>query len=69
MPILYNFQKFDGEIKAQVDAAVKSSKTDPEIGMDELPADIYVENLEGKIRGTLPWQLLDHKRIGPAVNA
>ncbi|XP_054258724.1 probable pyruvate dehydrogenase E1 component subunit alpha, mitochondrial isoform X2 [Macrosteles quadrilineatus] len=62
-------KKFDGEIKAQVDAAVKSAKSDPEIGMDELPADIYVENLEGKIRGVLPWQLLDHKRIGPAVNA
>jgi len=61
-------KKLDGEIKAEVDAATKLAKSDPEIGIDELTADIYVENLEGKIRGTLPWQLLDHKRIGPAVN-
>lgn len=58
----------DGEIKSEVDAAVKIAKAEAEVGMDELAGDIYVNNLEGKIRGTLPWQMLEHKRIGPAVN-
>lgn len=62
-------QKLDGEIKTLVDAAVKIAKTEGEIGMEELTGDIYTNNLEGKIRGTLPWHQLDHKRIGPAVNA
>jgi len=61
-------KKFDGEIKTEVDAAVKIAKSEAEIGMEELTGDIYVENLEGKIRGVVPWQLYDHKRVGKAVN-
>lgn len=52
-----------------MDSAIKIAKTEAEIGMEELTGDIYVNNLEGKIRGTLPWQSLEHKRIGPALNA
>lgn len=58
----------DGEIKAEVDAAVKIAKTEAEVGMDDLAGDIYVNNLEGKIRGTVPWVHYEHKRFGPAVN-
>ncbi|XP_046667981.1 pyruvate dehydrogenase E1 component subunit alpha type II, mitochondrial-like isoform X2 [Homalodisca vitripennis] len=61
-------KKLDGEIKAIVDAAVKQAKSDAEVGMDDLAGDIYVNNLEGKIRGTVPWHQLEHKRIGTAAN-
>lgn len=62
------FQKLEGEIRATVDEATKKAKADKEIGLDELTADIYVQNLEGKIRNIAPFDPLIHKRIGPAVN-
>lgn len=51
-----------------MDEAVKKAKVDVEVGMDELPADIYALNLEGPIRNVTPFNPLEHKRIGPAVN-
>ncbi|CAG9824911.1 unnamed protein product [Phaedon cochleariae] len=62
-------KKIDGEIRAIVDDATKKSLADQEIGLDELPADIYCNNLEGKIRNIDPFTHLAHKRVGPAVNA
>lgn len=61
-------KKFDGEIKAEVDAAVKISKADVEVGPEELTGDIYCNNLEPYIRGTIPWHKHKHIRIGAAVN-
>ncbi|XP_050509458.1 probable pyruvate dehydrogenase E1 component subunit alpha, mitochondrial isoform X1 [Diabrotica virgifera virgifera] len=61
-------KKIDGEIRTQVDEATKQAKSDAELGLDELPADIYAVNLEGQIRNIDPWTALTHKRIGPAVN-
>lgn len=61
-------KKMDGEIKGIVDEAVKKAKTDVEIGMDELTADIYVNELERDVRGTTPFQPFTHKRIGQAFN-
>lgn len=58
----------DSEIKDEVDAASKIAKTEAEIPMEELAGDVYASNLEGKIRGTLPWNHWEHKRLGPAVN-
>lgn len=61
-------KKIDGEIRTQVDEATKQAKTDAEIGLDELPADIYSQSLEPKIRNVDPFNPLAHKRLGPAVN-
>lgn len=61
-------QKFDGEIKATVDAAVKIAKSECEVGPEELTGDIYCNNLEPYIRGTIPWDKHKHIRIGAAVN-
>lgn len=63
-----DLKKLEGEIRAAVDEATKKAKVDKEIGVEELTADIYTNNLEGKIRNILPFDPLDHKRIGPAVN-
>ncbi|XP_023013051.1 probable pyruvate dehydrogenase E1 component subunit alpha, mitochondrial isoform X1 [Leptinotarsa decemlineata] len=61
-------KKIDGEIRASIDEATKKSVSDKEIGMDELPADIYANNLEGNIRNVDVFTPLTHKRIGAAVN-
>ncbi|KAF2903998.1 hypothetical protein ILUMI_02169 [Ignelater luminosus] len=61
-------KKLEGEIRATVDEATKKAKADKEIALDELTADIYVQNLEGKIRNISSFDPLEHKRIGPAVN-
>lgn len=54
----------DNEIKAEVDDATKKAKADREIGVDELPADIYSNSLEPMIRGTTPWNPMPHKNVG-----
>lgn len=59
----------EGEIRTVVDEATKKAKTEPEIGLEELTADIYVNNLEGDIRNISPFNSLKHKSMGPAVNA
>ncbi|CAG9865453.1 unnamed protein product [Phyllotreta striolata] len=61
-------KKIDGEIRTQVDEATKQAKTDSEIPMEELSADIYSVNLEQQIRNVDPFTSLVHKRIGAAVN-
>ena len=52
-----------------IDDAVKRAKSDKEIGLDELAADICSNPIETKIRGVTPFDTLMHKRIGPAVNS
>lgn len=61
-------KEIDSKIRVQVDEATKKAKTDKEIGMDEIAADIYSHNLEEPIRGVSIFQNLQHKRIGRAVN-
>ncbi|XP_056644720.1 probable pyruvate dehydrogenase E1 component subunit alpha, mitochondrial isoform X2 [Diorhabda sublineata] len=61
-------KKIDGEIRSQVDEATKQAKIDAEIGLDELPADVYSQSLEPKIRNVDPFKPLVHKRLGAAVN-
>lgn len=55
-------------MKAEVDAALKKARADPEIGLEELTGDIYAEPLESDIRGTTPFNSYPHKRIGKAIN-
>lgn len=61
-------KKIDGEIKGIVDDATKKAKAEDEVGTDELVGDIYSNVLETDVRGTTPFQIYKHKRVGPAVN-
>lgn len=61
-------KQIDNEIKKEIDEAVKLAKTDSEIPLDELTADVYVENYEPYIRGTTPFTPLQHKRISKPLN-
>lgn len=62
-------KEIEGKIRAEVDSATKVAKTDKEISVDELTADIYAnpENLTS-VRNTVPHAELQHKRLGQAVN-
>uniref|UniRef100_A0A182TLB5 Pyruvate dehydrogenase E1 component subunit alpha n=1 Tax=Anopheles melas TaxID=34690 RepID=A0A182TLB5_9DIPT len=62
-------KEIEGKIRAEVDSATKVAKTDKEISVDELTADIYAnpENLTS-VRSTVPHAELQHKRLGQAVN-
>ena len=62
-------QDIDQEVRQVIDDAVKRAKSDKEIGLDELTADICVNPIETRIRGVTAFDTLSHKRIGPAVNA
>lgn len=59
----------DGEIRKEVDEAVKISKSDKEIALQELAADVYYEPLETQIRGTTPHSPYTHQRIAEPFNA
>lgn len=52
-----------------IDEATKRAKTDKEIGLDELAADVLSEPIDTRVRGVTPFDILQHKRIGPAVNS
>lgn len=58
----------DNEIRVMIDEAVKKAKADNEIGLDELTCDVYSTPLESTVRGITPWNNLEHKRLGPAIN-
>lgn len=47
---------------------MKRAKSDKEIPMEELGADVYSQPLETLIRGVTPWDFVEHKRLGGAVN-
>lgn len=55
-------------MKAEIDKAVKEAKADGELSLEELPADIYSENLEPFIRGITAVDKLNHINVGPRVN-
>ncbi len=61
-------KKMEQEIRKSVDADVKKAKTDPELAVDELYYDVYENNLEGKIRGLMPWEKHEHKKTQTAKN-
>lgn len=66
--MIFLFQKLDGEIRHEIDEATKKAKSDKEIGLDELPADIYSSCLEPKVRNIDPFNHLNHKNIGKPKN-
>merc|ERR1712066_1097541 len=61
-------KKLEMEVRKSVDADVKRAKTDPEIGVEELYYDVYENNLQGKLRGVLPWEKHEHKKTQKALN-
>jgi len=61
-------KKIEQEVRKSVDADVKRAKSDPEIGVEELYYDVYENNLEGKLRGLLPWEKHEHKKTQTAIN-
>ncbi|KAF2360168.1 Dehydrogenase E1 component [Trinorchestia longiramus] len=62
-------KKMDGEIRKEVDEAVKVAKSDKEIALQELAADVYYEPLETEIRGTTPFGPYKHQRLCQPFNA
>jgi pyruvate dehydrogenase E1 component alpha subunit len=58
----------DLSVREEIDKSVKEAKADAEIGLEELPADIYAENLQGPIRGILASDQLKHINIGARKN-
>ncbi|XP_063895404.1 probable pyruvate dehydrogenase E1 component subunit alpha, mitochondrial isoform X2 [Helicoverpa armigera] len=50
----------DSKVREVVDEATKQAKTEAEVGVEELSADIYVECIDPVIRGLLPNAPLQH---------
>lgn len=56
-------------IKKEVDEAAKKARSDKEIGLHELTADIYSNpKLNEEVRNILPNQPLKHITVGKAKN-
>lgn len=58
----------DQEVRQVIDDAAKRAKTDREIGLDELTADICSEPIDTRVRGVSSFDVVQHRRLGPAVN-
>ncbi|KAI9558771.1 hypothetical protein GHT06_015560 [Daphnia sinensis] len=59
----------DQNVRQVIDDAVKRAKSDKEIGLDELTADIMSNPIDTRVRGVTAFDTLTHKRLGPAVNS
>lgn len=60
-------KNIETEVRKEVDEAVAQSRTDPEIPVDELYADVYVQPLQN-IRGTTSDKLHQHRRLNTPFN-
>jgi pyruvate dehydrogenase E1 component subunit alpha len=58
----------DAEIKKVVDDGVKSAREDPEIPLEELYGDVYVNPLEQEIRGITPFTTHLHQKVRSPLN-
>lgn len=56
-------KKMDSNIKTEVDAATKLSKSDKEISLQELYTDVYAKNLVPLIRGITPTEFHKHNTL------
>ncbi|XP_042238252.1 probable pyruvate dehydrogenase E1 component subunit alpha, mitochondrial isoform X1 [Homarus americanus] len=61
-------KKIDSEVRKEVDEAVKIAKSDKEIAVQELAADVYSNPLESSIRGTTPFDPYTHQRLSKITN-
>lgn len=58
----------DAECKKEVNEAYKKSKTDPEVDIKEMAADVYSNPIDLDVRGVHPWQVYKHIRVGKTLN-
>lgn len=61
-------KEIDAEIKKEIDEAVKASRSDPELPVEELYADVYSNPLEEFIRGITPFTQHRHLAINKPIN-
>ena len=61
-------KEIDGQIRKEVDEAVKVAKSDPELDEVELYGDIYNKCLEPTIRGITPFTEHTSKNTGRIIN-
>jgi len=62
-------KEIDAGIRKEVDAAVKTAKTDAELAVEELATDVYYQPLEENIRGLTPMETYRHTRRATPFNA
>lgn len=65
---LFCRQDIDQEVRQVIEDAVKRAKSDKEIGLEELTADISCNPIDTRVRGVTAFDTLSHRRLGPAVN-
>lgn len=53
-------KEIDAKVRQEVDDATKQAKVEPEIGVEELAGDIYVDCIDPVIRGVIPSAPLQH---------
>ncbi|KAF9796190.1 hypothetical protein SFRURICE_010199 [Spodoptera frugiperda] len=53
-------KEIDAKVRQEVDDATKQAKVEPEIGVEELAGDIYVDCVDPVIRGVIPSAPLQH---------
>ncbi|KAK7069037.1 Pyruvate dehydrogenase E1 component subunit alpha, somatic form, mitochondrial [Halocaridina rubra] len=61
-------KQIDADVRKEVDEAVKVAKTDKEIAVHELAADVYSAPIENTIRGTTPFEPYTHQRLSKVIN-
>lgn len=61
-------KQIDQEIREEVEKATQIAKTDSEIPLDEMCADIYAAPIIDSVRGVTPFESLQHRRISTPVN-
>lgn len=61
-------KKIETEARKEIDEATAQSKSDAEIGIDELYTDVYMEPLKPTIRGTRSDAWHQHKRMAKPFN-
>ena len=61
-------KNIDAEIKKEVDDAVKAARSDPELTVDNLYADVYAHPVEESIRGITPFTQHQHISVQKPTN-
>lgn len=61
-------KKIEDKVRMDVDVATQEAKTDAELGVEELYADVYLNPLTQSIRGTTPDSYHPHIRINQPFN-
>lgn len=61
------FQAIDLKVRKEVDEATAFAKSDAELGVSHLWTDVYSNNLEPKLRGTIAYDI-DHIQERKGVN-